>query len=331
MSVHVERASPLATLRDMGRPGTQHLGLGPGGASDPFSHRIANLLVGNGPEAATLEVALAGPVLRFAVPTLAALCGADLSATLDGIPVPLWRPLWIRPGARLAFGAARAGARAYLAVAGGFLGEEVLGSRSPGPGLGLAPPGAGDVLPMGPQPPFYPRLRMALGAGAPFAAPAWFAPFHRDLDLGRPAVLRLLAGPQLEVLDAASREALFGEVFTVGPRSDGMGLRLDGPRLVLARPLEMISAPVATGTLQLPPGGSPILLLAGRQTTGGYPRLGEVASVDHPAAAQLRAGEALRLRACEPGEAMALLREREARLRALEEGLRRRMEAPDGA
>lgn len=331
MSLVVERSSALASLRDLGRPGTQHLGLGPGGATDPFSHRVANLLVGNGPEAATLEAALAGPVLRFTAPTLAALCGGDLCATLDGVPVPLWRPLWIRPGARLAFGGARAGARAYLAVAGGFLTEQVLGSRSPGPGLGLRAPAAGEELPVGPQPGLYPRLRLALGAGAPFAAPPWFAPFHRDLDLGRPALLRLLPGPQLEALDPPSLETLFAGVFTVGARSDGMGLRLDGPRLALERPLELVSAPVATGTLQLPPGGSPILLLAGRQTTGGYPRLGEVATVDHPAAAQLRAGEALRLRPCGPGEALARLREREARLRALEEGLRRRMEAPDGA
>jgi antagonist of KipI len=310
MTLLVERPGLHTTVQDLGRPGFQHLGLGPGGAADPYSHRVANLLVGNDPGAATLEITLAGPALRFDETVLAALCGADLSASVEGEPLPLWRPAWIRAGALLTFGAPRRGARAYLAVAGGFRTRMVLGGRGTGPGLGLGPLRAGDALPLGLQPPPPPF-------GGAFSAPAWFAPWHQDLDLGDPRVLRLLPGPQLSALDAASGKALFEGSFRVAPASDRMGLRLAGPALALARPLERVSAPVATGTLQLPPGGAPILLLAGRQTTGGYPRLGEVASVDLPSAAQLRPGETLAFRPVGAPEALALLRAREARLDAL--------------
>lgn len=315
------------TVQDLGRPGFQHLGLGPGGAADPLSHRLANLLVGNEPGAATLEITLAGPTLRFETRALVALCGADLSAELDGVPLPLWRPVWIQAGATLAFGAPQRGARAYLALAGGIPAPEILGSRATSLNAGLGRLlKAGDAFGVAQQPSHYPAALKALGrSGNRFAAQAWFAPWFQELNFARPLALRLIPGPQLEALVPAHREALFAGVFQVAPASDRMGLRLAGPPLALAAPREMISAPVATGTLQLPPGGAPILLMADRQTTGGYPRLGEVATVDLPAAAQLRAGEALRFRPVGAREALALLRAREDRLETLALGMKKRL------
>jgi len=142
----------------------------------------------------------------------------------------------------------------------------------------------------------------------------------------RPLTLRLIPGPQLDELDPASSASLFREDYRVAPASNRQGLRLGGPALALRQPLEMVSAPVATGTVQLPPGGAPILLLADRQTTGGYPRLGEIATVDLPGAAQLRSGETLRFRQVEAGQALALLRAREARLEALAEAVKGHLE-----
>ena len=120
MSIRVQSPGLLTTLQDLGRHGHEHLGVGPGGAMDPVSHRLASLLVGNPPELPSLEITLSGPVLDFAEDALIALAGADLAPEADGLPVPLWRPVLVRAGTRLRFGKALDGCRCYLAVAGGF-------------------------------------------------------------------------------------------------------------------------------------------------------------------------------------------------------------------
>lgn len=306
MSLFLERSGPQTTVQDLGRAGCQRLGLGPGGAADPLSHRLANLLVGNPPSAATLEVALGGAVVRFEVEARAALCGADLGASLDGVPVPLWRPLRVRAGARLAFGGRVRGARAYLAVAGGIQSPVRLGGRGPIPGADPPRLPAGARLPMAPQEP-------GPAYAGPFQAPSWFLPWFQVLDLERPVTLRLIPGPAFDPRVAEAE-------WRVAPASDRRGLRLAGPVLAASLP-ECLSAPVATGTVQLPRDGQPILLLADRQTTGGYPRLGEVATVDLPAAAQLAPGEAVRFQPVDVEVARGLLREREAWLAAMEEHL----------
>jgi antagonist of KipI len=328
MTIRVEAPGLLTTVQDRGRTGCQHLGVSPCGAMDAFSHRVANLLVGNDPGAATLEVTLAGPRLRFTADALVALCGAELSATVAGRPLPLWRPVWLRAGALVSFGAPLAGARAYLALAGGIQAPLVLGSRSTclaagfGGHLGRALR-TGDRLDLPPQPP-PPR---ALGqGGAPFAAATWFVPWFRELSFQRPATLGFLPGPQWPELTEASRLAFLGTAFQVAPVSNRQGLRFQGPALALACRRELVSAPVAMGTLQLPPDGAPILLMADRQTTGGYARLGEVASVDLPAAAQLRALDAVTFRLSDPREARALLLAREERLAELEGYVKARLE-----
>ena len=325
MSLRVESFGLLTTLQDLGRRGFQHLGVGPGGAMDEVSHRMANLLVGNPDPAPTLEMTLTGPNLRFETESMIALCGADLSPTIEDQPVPLWRPVLVGAGSLLRFGRPAQGARCYLAVEGGFQRPEGHGQRQhpslrwlrwlPGPfPQDRGPPGdrtlAGE---------HYPTLRKRFHQGQrPFLSPDWFAPWTREFDFVQPATLRLIPGPQWPLLTGESRHSLLGTAFTVAPNSDRMGIRMQGPRLALDQPLEMVSSGVATGTLQLPPDGSLILLMADRQTTGGYPRLGEVASVDLPKAAQLRPGETLRFSPVSLEEAQELLLRREARFRDLE-------------
>ena len=319
MTIRVEAPGLLTTIQDRGRTGCQHLGVSPCGAMDALSHRLANMLVGNEPGAATLELTLAGPRLRFTAEALVALCGADLSATVAGRPLPLWRPVWLGAGAVVSFGAPLAGARAYLALAGGIQAPLVLGSRSTclAAGFGGHQGRAlrtGDLLAIPTQP--APPRGLGQG-GAPFAAATWFVPWFRELNFQRPASLGFLPGPQWPELTEASRRAFLETGFQVAPASNRQGLRLQGPELALACRRELVSAPVAMGTLQLPPDGAPILLMADRQTTGGYPRLGEVASVDLPAAAQVRALDKVRFHLLEPREARALLLAREERLAEL--------------
>ncbi len=326
MSLRVETFGLLTTLQDLGRRGFQHLGVGPTGAMDEVSHRLANLLVGNPAQAPTVEMTLTGPNLRFKTESLVALCGADLSPKIEDQPVPLWRPVLVKAGALLRFGRPAQGVRCYLAAEGGFQVPIVMGSASTNlsasfggfQGRALK---VGDQLETGPCPGNrYPTLRRGFQRGErPFLGTAWFAPWSRELDFARPATLRFIPGPQWPLLTDESRQSVLEATFKVAPNSNRMGLRMQGPKLSLEQPLEMISSAVATGTLQLPPDGSLILLMADRQTTGGYPRLGEVTSVDLPKAAQLRPGEALRFSPISLEAAQELLLRREAWFHDLEQ------------
>jgi len=331
MSILVETPGLLTTVQDLGRRGFQHLGVGPGGVMDPVSHRLANLLVGNPETAATLEMTLAGPSLLFETDALIALGGADLAPTIEDQPVRLWRPTLVRAGARLAFGAPRQGCRCYLALAGGFRLPPVMDSASTSLAAGFGgfqgrALRSGDLLSAGPSGEHYPGLRQRFNRGSrPFLALDWFPPWYMELDFLRPAGLRMIPGPQWPSLPADARQRFLEGSFQAAPNSDRMGIRLRGPRLEFEHPIEMISSGVATGTLQLPPDGSPILLMADRQTTGGYPRLGELASVDLAKAAQLRPGEELTFTTITCEAARELLLERAARFRALERTLSGRM------
>jgi antagonist of KipI len=326
VSIRVESFGLLTTIQDLGRRGFQHLGVGPGGAMDEASHRMANLLVGNPDPAPSLEMTLTGPNLQFETESMIALCGADLSPTIADQPVPLWRPVMVGAGSLLKFGRPAQGARCYLAVAGGFQVPKVMGSASTHLSAGFGgfqgrSLKVGDRLETGPcSTDRYPTLRKRFHQSQrPFLGSDWFAPWFRELEFIQPAHIRLIPGPQWPLLTGESRHSLLGTAFKVAPNSDRMGIRMQGPSLSLEQPLEMVSSGVARGTLQLPPDGSLILLMADRQTTGGYPRLGEVASVDLPKAAQLRPGETLRFSLISIEEAQELLLRREARLRDLEE------------
>lgn len=321
--IRVVEAGPLCTVQDAGRPGWQHLGIAVGGAADPLSHALANLLVGNPPGAAALEFTLRGPTLVFAEPCRVALCGAPFPVDLEGRAWPRWSPNIVTAGGRLRIGETPRGLRGYLAVAGAIQVADVLGSRSTDlrggfGGFNGRPLRAGD------------ELQVLAGAEIPDRGPGWRLPWNDPLPQGpaeRP--LRLIPGPHWELLAADTQERLLAGTFTVDARSDRMGLRLSGPPIQLAEPLEALSAGVATGTLQLPPEGGPILLLADRQTTGGYPRLGELASVDLPWAAQLRPGDPLRFCLCTVAEAQAAWLAQQRRLTFLQELLSRERGVPE--
>ncbi len=295
----------LTTVQDLGRPGHRDSGVPLSGAADSVSMRVANLLVGNAEDAAGLECTLVGPTLRFERDVLVALVGAEFPGLPRGLATR------VTAGTVLALGHAPRGCRGYLAIAGGIDVEPVLGSRSTLVTVGLGgfagrPLAKGDVLGMG-----HPERRLLRYGSVSLV--------RRLTNPERPCVLRI-------ILDDHASD--FGGVawsrrYRVSSRSDRMGVRLDGEAyLVAGEAASMTSVPVFPGTVQLPPDGRPIVLLADAQTTGGYPVFGRVIEADLPKAAQLRPGDDVQFKPVTTDEADAALREREAIIDAVRESIR---------
>lgn len=319
MNIEVVKPGVLSTLQDLGRVGFQRFGVPACGVMDEWSHRIANVLVGNPEYEATLEITLMGPSLRFAEPALIAITGADLSPCVGEHAIPQGTPVLVRAGSQLDFGRRVAGVRAYLAVHGGFAVAPVMDSKSTYlrgafggfDGRALR---KGDALPVaasGAEEAFM-QLAAKLRAGTlPFVtfddAPKAPAPSG-----GSPTAVRVIAGQQWGAFTPQAQQSLCVAEFRLSPQSDRMGFRFEGPKLALTEPLEMISDAVAFGTLQVPPDGNPIVLMADRQTTGGYPKIASVASVDLPVLAQMAPQQALRftLISLEEAQRLYLARER---------------------
>jgi antagonist of KipI len=294
----------LATVQDLGRPGARQYGIGPGGAMDRDALRLANLVLGNRENAACVELHFPAPAIEFTSDATFAIGGADLDAALDDVPLAVWTANYAPAGSILRFRGARRGCRAYLAVRGGLAIEPWLGSRSTNL-MATAGGYEGRALKKGDT------LEVAGGASPPArrraVSPSIIPPYSTF------PTLRMIEGPEFEHLTIEAREGLCSSSFELTAESNRMGLRLDGPRLELANTAEMISSPVVAGTVQLPAGGKPILLMADHQTTGGYPRIGSVISCDIPLAAQLcpRSRLAFQIISVAEAQEIELSRERE--------------------
>lgn len=317
-TVEVESAGLLTTVQDTGRFGYTSIGVGHAGAADVPALRLANALVGNADDAAALEFTLTGPRLRFDTDAEIALTGAPFACRIDDEAIPSWALVKIRAGALLTITNAPFGCRGYLAIGGGIASPAVLRSRSEDLNNGIGPHGgrclrAGDTLPLGPAP--TPAIESNMHWA--LAARCWT---HDQ----RPLTLPLMDATHTKQLDAASLNALFGAHFRIGVASNRVGCRLEGPRLQLRQPLELISAGVLPGTLQLPPDGVPIALLCEAPLTGGYPRIGHIANLDLTRLAQLRPGDTIHFVRTTPTIARRQWTRREQQLRALQATIARR-------
>lgn len=276
---------------------------------DPFSHRLANALIGNAPGDATLEITLEGPELLFDDDRLVAVAGAEFAMTVDGHACDRGRLPPVRGGSRLKFESRLNGARAYLAVSGGVDVVPVLASRSTHvqsrmggwQGRPLRP---GDRLPLGPAAPQGAVARVAGQSGVA-------KPEH-------PAVVRVLAGPQRNRFQENALDVLQSAPYLVTPASDRMGFRLQGQPIGHLRGADIISDATAVGSLQVPASGQPILLMADRQTTGGYPKLATVITADLGVVAQCAPGDSIVFQVCASGDALTALIARERVLMAVE-------------
>jgi biotin-dependent carboxylase-like uncharacterized protein len=305
--VLVEDAGPLTTVQDLGRPGHLRVGIPASGPMDREAFLLANRLIGNADNAAGLECTLIGPRLAFTDERLIAITGADMAPLLNGAPAPTWQGLPVRAGDVLRLGPARSGVRAYVAVAGGIDTPPVLGSRATyvRGRLGGVEGRAlrrGDRVPLGPPTAARPRRV------PPERAPAYG---------GEPEVAVVL-GPQDDRFTARGIAALFEAPYEMSPQNDRMGARLRGPFIEHSRGHDIISDGVALGGIQVVGDGQPIVLLADRQSTGGYTKIGTVCSFDIGRIAQTRPGGRIRFRRVTVAEAHAMLRQSR---RALDEAI----------
>ena len=328
--IEVVAPGMLTTIQDLGRTGSRSSGVGPGGAMDALSHRVANLLVGNSDDAAALEITLLGPRLAFSAGAWVAITGAARGAivvTADGhsTAVPTGHPIWVPDGATLACGpCAPHGCRSTLAVAGGLDAPLILGGRGTDlrsgfggwQGRGLR---AGDRIPVAAS-----RRKPPADRHRVVVVPQTASPELAPLPAGSPAhsaaspPIRVLRGPEFDAFQTASREAFFTGTFTVTSDSDRSGCRLAGQ--ALAPPPMTLSEVVVAGTIQVPPSGQPIVLAADHPVTGGYPRIAVVATIDLPRIGQAPPGGSLRFVEIGLDEAQRLLRERERTLRIFKLG-----------
>jgi antagonist of KipI len=327
VSARVVAGGLQTTVQDLGRAHSQRHAVPVGGAMDTMALRLANLLVGNEENAAALEATLIGPAIEFGAPTLICIGGADLTATVDSTPIGRWRPVLAPMGSTLRFGRPENGCRAYIAFSGGVDVPQVFGSRATYlrgafGGMNGRALRDGDVIRLGETSALSRRISASLReAAGELGLASWYAGVTLRPPYSAEPIVRLVPGAHTDALDAESRTALFGDRFRVSPSSDRMGYRLEGPQLRLRERVEMLSEAVTFGTVQLPPGGAPIVLMADGQTTGGYPRIGEVASVDLPLMAQLKPGDHVQFAPVSLDDAQRLYLERESELSQMKVGL----------
>ena len=296
---------PLTTIQDLGRYGLGRYGVPPSGALDPFSLKVANLLVGNREDEACLETTLMGLKVRALTDLVIAITGGDLQPHLNDAPFAMWRSLIIRKDDVLHFKALKAGCRAYLAIRGGISLEPILGSKSTNlisgfggyEGRNLR---KGDILfTTSPFDHFNLTMRALNQDRIPVYTKDW--------------VLRILWGPQDADFAPESKTKLLDSFFKVTPMSDRTGIRLSGPPIHRkdGTSESIISEGVVPGLIQVPGDGQPIIILV-ETVTGGYRKIATIESADISLLGQIKPGDQIRFRAVSLEEGLFALRQMEA-------------------
>lgn len=285
MGIEVEDGGILTTVQDEGRFGYQQYGVSPAGPMDSRSFHLANLLVGNSREEGALEITVLGPRLRFQRANVIAVTGGDLSPQVNGSPVPMYQALAVSRGDVLSFGGRKSGCRGYIAFAGGLDVPLVMGSKST-----LVRNGLGGVEGRG--------LRRGDRIG--FADPRKSLPHMERRRLAREAfpkaetVLRVILGPQDDEFTRQGINQFFWNSGVITNEFDRMGCRIDCAPIPHRGDGNINTDGISMGSIQVPPDGRPIIMLADRQSTGGYAKIGTVASVDLPLLAQSLPGYRVR-------------------------------------
>ncbi|MDT8900991.1 biotin-dependent carboxyltransferase family protein [Anaeroselena agilis] len=298
--ITIVSAGLFTTVQDAGRWGFQAYGVPVAGAMDRYAYNLANILAGNPPGTACLEMTVTGDTIRFETDAYIAICGADMQPALDGKAAATWSAFPVTAGSTLSCGYAVRGCRTYLAVRGGIDVPVVLGSRSTYTraaigGLEGRKLKVGDKLAIGNSGPSDSR---------PLHLPGEYKPAAVSGEI----TLRVLPGPQQDHFTMAGIETLFSSPYTITDEADRMGCRLEGLKIEHADKADIVSDALPQGAIQVPGHGMPIIMMADRQTTGGYTKIGTVIGPDLALLAQAKPGDTVRLKRCSDEEAVAVLR-----------------------
>ena len=327
MKIDIVRAGFLTSVQDLGRLGFRQFGVSVGGALDSHALRVANLLVGNDESAAGLEITLGGLRLHFVDDRIVAWCGGGFDVRLGSTSVAAGHAALVRAGQELMFNQPKVGCRCWLGISGEIDVPIVLGSRSTDlrtnfggfDGRALRD---GDEIALGKNSKHAQSLVDLLREQR---ISSWSPPHDWSSPAQREPILRVMRGSDWNRFNDVTIQRFTNEVFIVSPDSDRMGVRLEGIELKRNHDIDLISEAVVPGTIQVPPGGRPIVLLGDCQTIGGYPKIAHVISVDLPTAAQLRLGDRVRFHEVSLTEAHQLLAERERDLAEFRVGIKLRM------
>jgi antagonist of KipI len=308
----------LTTIQDLGRFGFSQIGVPPSGALDSFSLRVGNLLVGNEEGEAGSEMTIMGMKLRALEEVVIAVTGGDLTPTLNGDPLEMWKSHLLIKGDMLTFKGVRRGCRTYLAVGGGLAVPKIMGSKSTFlsgqfGGLEGRPLKKGDLLSTsGPRRPLG-----KIGVRFP---DEWVPAFERDVNL------RVIPGPQDHHFTELGLRTFRSSFYPVTAQCDRMGIRLDGPKIERRSDVEesIISESLIPGSIQVPGDGKPLIIL-NESVTGGYAKIATVISTDLPKVAQLKPGDRVRFGQVLIEEAHRLLREQEERIKRFRDALHDRL------
>ena len=302
MGIRVLKAGMLTTVQDLGRTGYQSQGFSVAGVMDVRSFKIANLLLDNPENEAVLEFTLIGPTLQFTSETIIAITGGDFTPTVNGEPVPMYEAVYVNRGDILKFGSARTGSRGYIAFSSYLDIPVVMGSRC----TNLKSKIGG-----------FKGRKLKDEDYIGFRMKRRYLPYFLSRKLkpddfsAESETLRVVLGPQDDMFSKQGIDTFLSQEYTVTSDFDRMGCRLEGPFIAAKDTVDMISDGIAYGSVQVPSHGKPIILLADHQTTGGYPKIATVASVDIPKLVQRKTDHRIRFTAISVQEAQKLYREEE--------------------
>lgn len=329
MSISVLNPGLLTTIQDFGRYGYQKYGVIVSGAMDTYAMRLANIVVGNDENEGILEITLIGPSLKLEKGTLFSITGANISPTIKGRKIPMGRPVYLKEDCILNFGPCLSGCRSYLAIAGGFDIPKVMESKSTYlraefGGFKGRTLRKGDMLNIGVKSLASDKIIKKIeeiNQNSEFVSTSWYI---RDsiAEFSNSAIVRVFPDRQFNCISDESISKFFNSKFSIDNKSDRMGYRLNGEKIELKEKLEMISEEVSIGTIQIPPDGNPIILLADRQTAGGYPKIAHLASVDINKVVQLKPNDSVTFKQITLKDAEKLYFEREKYIRELKKSIK---------
>jgi len=309
--LEVIQPGPLTTIQDLGRSGYQQYGVPVAGAMDTFAFRVGNLLAGNNENTAALEITLMGLRVRVLADAVVAVTGGDLTPKLNNSPLPMWQPINVKAGDIIAFGWAKPGCRAYLAFAGGIDVPAVMGSRSTYVKSGIGG-FKGRALVAGDR---LESVKTTIRK-TEHKLPAEFIPSYEKSN-----TIRVIMGPQDDCFTEEGIKTFLSSEYTVSNEADRTGYRLSGPVIKHMASAEIISDGIPAGAVQVPGSGLPIVLLADRQTTGGYPKIACVVTTDTAKLAQAKPGDRVKFESISLDKAHSLLEEYEKKLASIKEKL----------